>query len=148
MGESNTIVSAYTLYRHLQWYCSHPSIHCNMRSLKPWQMTHITKYYQKIYNIQWKGIPNETVDSAQHIQTWHEGRQPERHNNNNFIYPSWRNSKILKLGLIKSACRCKINAGYQFSLFQKSLKSILLMGCQYTKGRKATHLKCRAHNNQ
>ena len=28
MGESNTILSAYTLYRHLQWYCSHRSI-CN-----------------------------------------------------------------------------------------------------------------------
>ena len=26
MGESNTIVSAYTLYWHLQLYCSHPSI--------------------------------------------------------------------------------------------------------------------------
>ena len=26
MGESNTVVSAYTLYRHLQQYCSHPSI--------------------------------------------------------------------------------------------------------------------------
>ena len=25
-GESNTVVSAYTLYRHLQQYCSHPSI--------------------------------------------------------------------------------------------------------------------------
>ena len=26
MGESNTVVSAYTLYRHLQQYCSHLSI--------------------------------------------------------------------------------------------------------------------------
>ena len=26
MGESNTVVSAYTMYRHLQQYCSHPSI--------------------------------------------------------------------------------------------------------------------------
>ena len=26
MGESNTVESAYTLYRHLQQYCSHPSI--------------------------------------------------------------------------------------------------------------------------
>ena len=25
MGESNTVVSAYTLYRHLQQYCFHPS---------------------------------------------------------------------------------------------------------------------------
>ena len=25
MGESNTVVSAYTRYRHLQQYCSHPS---------------------------------------------------------------------------------------------------------------------------
>ena len=24
MGESNTVVSAYTTYRHLQQYCSHP----------------------------------------------------------------------------------------------------------------------------
>ena len=27
MGESNTIVSAYTLFRHLKWYCSNPSIY-------------------------------------------------------------------------------------------------------------------------
>ena len=27
MGENNTVVSAYTLYRHLQQYCSHLSIH-------------------------------------------------------------------------------------------------------------------------
>ena len=26
IGESNTVVSAYTMYRHLQQYCSHPSI--------------------------------------------------------------------------------------------------------------------------
>ena len=26
MGESNTVVSACTMYRHLQQYCSHPSI--------------------------------------------------------------------------------------------------------------------------
>ena len=26
MGDSNTVVSAYTMYRHLQQYCSHPSI--------------------------------------------------------------------------------------------------------------------------
>ena len=26
MGDSNTVVSAFTLYRHLQQYCSHPSI--------------------------------------------------------------------------------------------------------------------------
>ena len=26
MGENNTVVSAYTTYRHLQQYCSHPSI--------------------------------------------------------------------------------------------------------------------------
>ena len=25
MDESNTVVSAYTMYRHLQQYCSHPS---------------------------------------------------------------------------------------------------------------------------
>ena len=24
MGESSTVVSAYTMYRHLQQYCSHP----------------------------------------------------------------------------------------------------------------------------
>ena len=28
MGESNTVVSAYSTYRHLQQYCSHPSIYC------------------------------------------------------------------------------------------------------------------------
>ena len=27
MGQSNTVVSAYTMYRHLQQYCSHQSIH-------------------------------------------------------------------------------------------------------------------------
>ena len=27
MGESNTVVSAYTFYRHLQQYCSRPSIY-------------------------------------------------------------------------------------------------------------------------
>ena len=26
IGESNTVVSAYTTYTHLQQYCSHPSI--------------------------------------------------------------------------------------------------------------------------
>ena len=26
VGESNTVVSAYMMYRHLQQYCSHPSI--------------------------------------------------------------------------------------------------------------------------
>ena len=26
MDESNTVLSAYTMYRHLQQYCSHPSI--------------------------------------------------------------------------------------------------------------------------
>ena len=26
MGECNTILSAYTLYRHLGWCCTHPSI--------------------------------------------------------------------------------------------------------------------------
>ena len=29
MGESNTVVSAYTMYRHLQLYCSHPLILCS-----------------------------------------------------------------------------------------------------------------------
>ena len=29
MDESNTVVSAYTTYKHLQQYCSHPSI-CEM----------------------------------------------------------------------------------------------------------------------
>ena len=27
MGKKNTVVSAYTLYRHLQQYCSHPSVY-------------------------------------------------------------------------------------------------------------------------
>ena len=26
MGKSNTVVSTYTMYRHVQQYCSHPSI--------------------------------------------------------------------------------------------------------------------------
>ena len=29
MGESNTVVSAYTLHKHLQQYCSHPIELCN-----------------------------------------------------------------------------------------------------------------------
>ena len=28
LGECNTILSAYTLYRHLGWYCIHPLISC------------------------------------------------------------------------------------------------------------------------
>ena len=31
MGESNTVVSAYTMYRHLQQYCSHPSIYSQIQ---------------------------------------------------------------------------------------------------------------------
>ena len=31
MGESNTVVSVYTLYSHLQQYCSHPSISCGTK---------------------------------------------------------------------------------------------------------------------
>ena len=30
MGENNTVVSAYIMYRHLQQYCSHPSIGIRM----------------------------------------------------------------------------------------------------------------------
>ena len=28
MGECNTILGAYTMYRHLEWCCTHPSICC------------------------------------------------------------------------------------------------------------------------
>ena len=44
MDESNTVVSAYTLYRHLQWYCSHPSIYvspiqgCGSEVSCPWTL--------------------------------------------------------------------------------------------------------------
>ena len=37
MGESNTVVSAYTLYRHLQQYCSHLSIYVFQTSSMMWQ---------------------------------------------------------------------------------------------------------------
>ena len=30
MGESSAVVSAYTLYRHSQQYCSHPSIYAQL----------------------------------------------------------------------------------------------------------------------
>ena len=33
MDESNTVVSAYTMYRHLQQYCSHPSVSFNSSDL-------------------------------------------------------------------------------------------------------------------
>ena len=36
MGESNTVVSAYTLYRHLQQYCSHPLICAQHRERSEW----------------------------------------------------------------------------------------------------------------
>ena len=32
MGESNTVVSAYTMYRHLHQYCSRPSIYTKANS--------------------------------------------------------------------------------------------------------------------
>ena len=35
MGEGNTVVSAYTTYRHLQQYCSHPSIYFDFGWLVP-----------------------------------------------------------------------------------------------------------------
>ena len=35
MGESNTAVSAYTLYMHLQQYCFHPSICLVVRASPP-----------------------------------------------------------------------------------------------------------------
>ena len=34
MGVSNTVVSAYTLYRHLQQYCSHPSVQEHRRTFQ------------------------------------------------------------------------------------------------------------------
>ena len=33
MGESNNVVSAYTLYRHLKQYCSHPLMNSCIRAL-------------------------------------------------------------------------------------------------------------------
>ena len=59
LGESNTVVSAYTMYRHLQQYCSHPSIWCFLKatlgvSIKDTQPTglfcyvkHISAWYQR-----------------------------------------------------------------------------------------------------
>ena len=35
MGESNTVVSVYTLYRYLQQYRSYPSILCKGQSHRP-----------------------------------------------------------------------------------------------------------------
>ena len=48
MGESNTVVSAYTMYRHVQQYCSHPSI-CIYR------LTDISS--GKTHNLRYFGIP-------------------------------------------------------------------------------------------
>ena len=33
MGENNTVVSAYTSYRHLQQYCSHPLMSCSVKKM-------------------------------------------------------------------------------------------------------------------
>ena len=46
MGESNTVVSAYTTYRHLQQYCFHPAIssinNFSRKFLKALSMLHYT----------------------------------------------------------------------------------------------------------
>ena len=42
MGESNTVVSAYTLYSHLQHYCSHPSILCELCYLEEEVNVHLS----------------------------------------------------------------------------------------------------------
>ena len=52
MGESNTVVSAYTMYRHLQQYCSHPSI-CIFRGVGA---------VLRWYNHSCRGFPDNTVD--------------------------------------------------------------------------------------
>ena len=46
IGESNTIVSAYTLYRDLQQYCSHPSKCENLNFL-----SHVSVYIDKPLNL-------------------------------------------------------------------------------------------------
>ena len=46
MGESNTVVSAYTTYRHLQQYCSHPwrcSLNTDVHSVR-------NKHFSKLAN--------------------------------------------------------------------------------------------------
>ena len=42
MGESNTVVSAYTMYRHLQQYCCHPSNYCYLTKEKPIPVGRVT----------------------------------------------------------------------------------------------------------
>ena len=48
MGESNTVVSAYTLYRHLQQYCSHPSIYVQMSYTMKGDLMHLQKVSTKV----------------------------------------------------------------------------------------------------
>ena len=51
MGESNTVVSAYTMYRHLQQYCCHPSTGLYASNL-PGVMQHkvATDLYKYVFN--------------------------------------------------------------------------------------------------
>ena len=49
MGESNTVASAYTLYRHLQQYCSHPS-NCMVLNAVFSTISVITRAGQCIYS--------------------------------------------------------------------------------------------------
>ena len=52
MGDSNTGVSAYTMYRHLHQYCSHPSILLSIcqKSTKKSVETQHTQLHRKMWN--------------------------------------------------------------------------------------------------
>ena len=58
MGECNTVVSAYTLYRHLQQYCSHPSIYVELT---------FEGHYTVCINTKWKIIPDNSVSIAEAV---------------------------------------------------------------------------------
>ena len=51
MGESNTFVSGNTLYRHLQQYCSHPSMHSNYFSKSHENLGSTTKGLGELFGV-------------------------------------------------------------------------------------------------
>ena len=64
MGESSTVVSAYTRYRHLQQYCSHPPINiirfgemirCSKNVWRKWGKIQIIRFFKASFN--WSESP-------------------------------------------------------------------------------------------
>ena len=49
MGESNTVVSAYTSYRHLQQYCSHPLMCTCVLNCIEWCLTPLSTVFQSYH---------------------------------------------------------------------------------------------------